>query len=274
MVTGASSGIGREAAVRLARDGARVWAVARNEGRLRQLAATQPGIVPLRADVSVEHDRAALVDAVAAEGPLDVLVNNAGLGWTGLVEDMPAAEVRALFEINVLGLIDLTQRVLPGMLERRRGHIVNVGSAGGWVAVPPITVYSATKFAVAGFTEGLRREVQGRGVTVSLVSPGPLRTEFLGRAQGVSDDQGVPVTGGSPLPGSLGARAIVASIRRSGLPGWSTIAVPRPVGLTRLGALPGVDRLVDAGALVSRLPGFLRRPGGGGPEAGGGGADG
>jgi short-subunit dehydrogenase len=256
VVTGASSGIGRDAAIRLARRGARVWAVARRQDRLEELAREQEGIVPYTADVTRDGDRAALIEAAGKEGPIDVLVNNAGVGWMGLVKDMPPAEVRKLFEVNVLSLVDLTQRVLPGMLQRRRGHIVNVGSAAGWVAVPPITVYSATKFAVAGFTEGLRREVQGKGVSVGLISPGPLATEFQARAAPGPGPRGM-LSGGSPLPGSLAGRAIVRSIQLAGLPGWDTVAVPRLMGLGRLGGLPVVDRLVDLGVLVSRAPGLL-----------------
>jgi NADP-dependent 3-hydroxy acid dehydrogenase YdfG len=114
LVTGASTGIGRVTALRLAAKGARVWVAARDEQRLKSLASEHPSIVPVAADVTIETDRAALVEACE---PVDVLVNNAGLGWKGLVEDMEPAQVRELFEINVLALIDLTQRVLPGMLE-------------------------------------------------------------------------------------------------------------------------------------------------------------
>ncbi|MGH9062903.1 MAG: SDR family NAD(P)-dependent oxidoreductase [Acidimicrobiales bacterium] len=256
VVTGASSGIGRDTAVRLAGRGARVWAVARNRERLDSLVAGSDGITAFRADLSVDADRAALVEAVSAEGPLDVLVNNAGLGWMGLIAGMPAEDVRQLFEVNVIGLIDLTQRVLPAMLERRRGHIVNVGSVAGWVAVPPISVYSATKFAVVGFSEALRREVQGLGVTVCLVNPGPLDTEFEARAQGLADGTGPLLRASGLMRGSLAARAIVRSIRFAGVPGWGTIAVPRLMGLGRLGSLPVVDRLVDVGALVSRASRF------------------
>src|SRR5215210_763235 len=164
LVTGASTGIGHVTALRLADRGARVWAAARDEQRLKSLAAEHPAIVPVPADVARDTDRAALVEACE---PVDVLINNAGLGWKGLVEDMTPAEVRQLFDVNVLALIDLTQRVLPGMLERGRGHIVNVGSIAGYVAAPGETVYCATKFAVQGFTDGLRREVAGRGVDVT-----------------------------------------------------------------------------------------------------------
>jgi short-subunit dehydrogenase len=137
LVTGASTGIGRATAIRLARKGARVWAAARDEQRLKSLAAEHPEIVPVPADVSDNADRAALIEKCE---PVEVLVNNAGLGWKGLVEDMPPAKVRELLEVNVLALIDLTQRVLPGMLERSRGHIVNVGSIAGYVAAPGETV--------------------------------------------------------------------------------------------------------------------------------------
>lgn len=261
VVTGASSGVGREAARRLAARGARVWAVARNRRRLDDLAADQPGITPFAADVSAGADRAALVAAVTAEGPCDALVNNAGVAWAGLVEDMPAGEVRRLFEVNVIGLIDLTQRFLSAMLERRRGHIVNVGSVAGWVAAPPLSVYSATKFAVAGFTEGLRREVQGRGVAVSLVAPGPLATELMPRAQGLATGaEPARASGGLPGGAALAGRAVVAAIRLGAVPGWGSIAVPRVVGLARLGAAPGLARLVDLGALWSRSAPLPARP--------------
>lgn len=259
VVTGASSGIGRETALHLARKGALVWAVARSEAALKELAGEADGITPFVADVSSDADRAALVSAV---GVADVLVNNAGIGWTGLVETMPQDQVRKLFEINVLGLIDLTQRFLPSMLERRHGHIVNVASVGSWVATPPITVYSASKFAVQGFSEGLRRELNGRGVAVTTVNPGPVATRFGPRAG--QDDAAVETTtmGDESMlgvPVSMAAAAIVRSIQMGGMPGWATIAVPRVLGLSRLGAVPGLQLVVDAAALVARqLPQYRR----------------
>ncbi len=252
MVTGASSGIGRDAALRLARKGARVWAVARNGDRLAALAAECEGITPFVADMSVDADRAALAEAV---GALDVLVNNAGLGWSGVVAEMSATEVRRLFEINVIGLIDLTQRMLPGMLARRRGHIVNVGSVAGWVSAPPLSVYSATKFAVAGFSEGLRRELLGKGVSVGLIAPGPIATEFYPRSKGMTDGVGAPMTSTGAPPASIAGRAVVRSIRMAGIPGWDTIAVPRVAGLTRLGAIPVLARAVDLVSVLTRKDG-------------------
>jgi short-subunit dehydrogenase len=242
MVTGASTGIGRVTALRLARRGALVWAAARDERRLEELAAEHSGIVPAPADVSDDADRAALVKQCE---PVDVLVNNAGVGWQGVVEAMPPDKVRQLFEVNVLGLIDLTQRVLPGMLERRRGHIVNVGSIAGYVASPSETVYCATKFAVQGFTDGLRREVAGRGVQVTLIAPGPIKTEFMARIRTgePAAEPGAQGTGrrgvGAPCP-SDGATTTRARTTSGVTTGGSTATPPgtRTAGSGRSGARP------------------------------------
>lgn len=250
VVTGASAGIGRATAERLARRGARVWAVARSETALKELAREHPTVVPFVADLSSADERAALVDAV---GPVDILINNAGIGWTGIVEDMPHDEVRRLFELNVLALVDLTQQVLPGMLERRRGHVCNVASIASFVSTPPFTVYSATKFAVQGFSDGLRREMRGRGVVVTTVNPGPVRTMFAKRA--ARGDRPTEELGTSHMVGvspGLVAFAIERAIRMNGIPWWSTISVPRLMGLSRLGALPVVHLVVEAAALASR----------------------
>ena len=252
IVTGASSGIGRASAALLADKGARVHAVARSAGPLDELASGHPGITPFVADLASEADRAALVDAA---GEVDVLVNNAGIGWIGLVEDMPSEQVAKLFELNVIALIDLTRRVLPGMLERGRGHVVNVASVASWVSIPPLTVYSATKFAVQGFSEGLRREVASRGVSVTTVNPGPVATRFGQRA--VRQDPLTESMGERLMPGvpaGLAARAVVRAVRMGGLPLYTSIAVPRVLGLTRLGALPGARLVTDAFASVAGGP--------------------
>jgi short-subunit dehydrogenase len=233
VVTGASTGIGRDTALLLARKGARVTVAARDEARLKELAAEHEAITIVRADLTQETGRAALTDAA---GAVDVLVNNAGLGWKGLVEQMPFAEVRQLFELNVLALIDLTQRVLPGMLERRRGHIVNIGSIAGYVGVPGEAVYCSTKYAVQGFTDGLRRELLGRGVDVSLIAPGPIKTEFLARATTgePADEPGALDIG---LPSSTVAKAVLRALTRPAF-GYRTITVPRIGGFSRLGSMP------------------------------------
>ncbi|MGH9165355.1 MAG: SDR family NAD(P)-dependent oxidoreductase [Acidimicrobiales bacterium] len=254
MVTGASSGIGRETTLLLARQGASVLAVARSQGRLAALAAEQPGITPVVADLTAEAERARVMDAA---GPLDVLVNNAGLGWIGKVEDMPAADVRHLVELNLLALIDLTQRALPAMLAKRSGLVVNMASAASWVSIPPLTMYSATKFAVQGFSDGLRRELAGSGVGVATVNPGPVKTHFATRAQiedRPTDD--LPDHGMPGVPAALVAHAVARAIRRRHVPGYATIAVPRVFGLARFGALPGLRYTTDALALVTRRYGL------------------
>ncbi len=256
MVTGASSGIGWEIALLLARKGARVQAVARSEDDLERLAGMHPNITSHVADLAVAEQRAPLAESA---GNVDILVNNAGLGWTGLVEDMPPDRVRQLFEVNVMALVDLTQRVIPGMLARKRGRVVNVASVVSWVSAPPFTMYSATKFAVQGFSEGLRREVAGRGVAVSTVNPGPISTKFWTRSSGEdrpSQHLGDDLKPG--LPPSLVARAVLRAVRLGAFPGYGTIAVPRLLGLTRLGAVPGLRLVVNAGSLVSRQPSVWR----------------
>ena len=252
VVTGASSGIGWATALHLASRGATVFAAARNLERLQLLAERSPRITPVRCDVTVDDDRAALVEAA---GPvIDVLVNNAGVGYQGIVERMAADDVRTVFETNVLGLVDLTQRVLPAMLERGHGHIVNVASVTSWIAIPSYAVYAASKFAVQGFTEGLRREVLGRGVTAATINPGPIATEFYPRSVGATGEG--PMTSASVGMGTgMVARAVARSIRLRHVPGYQVIAVPRVVGLARIGTIPGVSRAVDVVTMPLRLLG-------------------
>ena len=243
VVTGASAGIGRDTAERLRDRGAVVVGAARDLARLRQVE----GIDAVRCDVAVAADRAALVEhAVAAHGRVDALVNNAGLGWTGPFEDMPAERVQYLYDVNVVGLIDLSRLVLPGMLERGRGDIVNVSSVAGFVAMPPNTVYSSTKFAVNGFTEGLRREVWHRGVRVHQINPGPVRTEWAPRSRGFDPAPGSPEERDRiGVPAMAVARAIERCLTRP----WPRVAsVPRVLGVARIAGVAGIRELVDVGA--------------------------
>ena len=249
VVTGASAGIGRAAAERLVRAGATVVGCARDESRLR-VAADDVGMQALRCDVAAPEEREALIDAVLAQhGRIDVLVNNASLGWVGLVEDMAAEDVSRLYTTNVIAMVDLTRRVLPGMLARGDGDIVVVSSGAAYVALPPLTVYSSTKYAVDGFVEGLRREVLGRGVRVHSVNPGPVRTEWLARSAGYQ-----PVEGDSEQRFSPGVPAhwVAAAIERSATAGYSrTTSVPRIIGLGRLLAVQPLRAAVDIGVGLS-----------------------
>jgi short-subunit dehydrogenase len=254
IVTGASSGIGRETVKAFDARGATVFAVARREELLNELAKEHDNVVPVPADVTIEEDRERIASVA---GEVDVLVNNAGRGWLGLVEQMPAADIRELFELNVLASIDLTQRVLPGMLERRRGHIVMVSSVAAYVSLPPLTVYSATKHAIQGFSDGLRRELLGRGVHVSTVNPGLVRTEFVEAAPGGDTPVVEQAFNASAMPASMVVNAILQAVQFDGLPGFTEIAVPRVNGLTRLANLPGMSTLVDLASVPARM--FGRR---------------
>ena len=241
IVTGASTGIGASTALALASKGVTVWAVARNRERLEAVAERSSGIHPIVADMTIEEDRARLIDAV---GQIDILVNNAGIAVMGLVEFTPADQWRHMFELNVMGLIDLTQKVLPEMLQRGSGHICNVGSSISYLAVPPLTLYASTKYAVEGFTDGLRREVLHRGVGVSLIQPGPVKTAFWGRAA-TGDSLDATESTGSGIPPEWVANAIVKAIRYDRAPGYRHVAVPRPLGFGRLLTYPGVGTAID-----------------------------
>jgi short-subunit dehydrogenase len=179
IVTGASSGIGAATAHALARRGARVVLAARRveelDAQVRAIMAAGGQALAIPTDVA---DRAQVVRLVERTkdtfGPVDVLVNNAGVNWAKPVADSSAAEITRLLEVNLLGAMLLTRAVLPAMLQRRHGAIITVGSVAGRVAVEPL--YSATKHGLRGFTLGLRRQVAGSGVAISLVTPGNIRT--------------------------------------------------------------------------------------------------
>src|ERR671911_1417922 len=189
LVTGGSAGIGRSTVTRLARDGARVVTCARGGDRLEQAVEGLPGVSTVVADVADAADRARLLDRVLDEhGRLDAVVLNAGLGWAGLVEDMPGDAVERLIGLNLTGVVELTRIALPHLLsaaaQRGRAYVVTVASVAAWSQVPPLTVYSATKAGVQGFVKGLRREGHAPGVRVHTVNPGPVRTEWLARGHG------------------------------------------------------------------------------------------
>lgn len=250
IVTGASMGIGAAISVALGQAGATVWAVARNRERLQIVAGRQSRINPIVADISVDSDRARLIEAA---GRVDILVNNAGIASAGMIESMPAGTVRHMYELNVIGLIDLTQRVLSGMLKRRNGHICNIGSSVSYFSGPPLSIYASTKYAVEGFSDGLRREVLHRGVGVSLIQPGPVRTGFWDRAIR-GDRPDVASVSGNGVPAEWVAKAVVRAIRYDRIPGYRHVAVPRPLGLGRVLDIPGVAAAADFAARFRSKP--------------------
>ena len=187
-ITGCSTGFGRELVTLLLAQKFRVVATARDVSKLNDLVAGHPdNALALPLDVT---DPAAIAQAVAqAEqtfGRIDVLVNNAGYGYLAAIEEGEDAPVRAMFETNVFGLIDMTKAVLPGMRARRHGHIINISSVGGLVSFAATGYYHATKFAVEGLTGSLAIEVEPLGIKVTAVEPGPFRTDWAGRSLGRS----------------------------------------------------------------------------------------
>lgn len=210
-VTGASRGIGAAVATAVAARGARVGLIARSAG---DLDAVLDGVgtegVAVTADVA---DRTATIEALArieaSVGPIDVLVANAGIGAYGPFVDIPYEELERVVDVNVLGTMYAIRAVLPGMVQRGRGHVVTIGSIAGRIGSPFEAVYSATKFAGVGLTEALAVEVAPYGIEVSLVNPGVVATEF-GNARGHPYDRDRP----KPISAEAVAGAVVAAIER------------------------------------------------------------
>jgi NADP-dependent 3-hydroxy acid dehydrogenase YdfG len=184
LITGASSGFGEAVARLFTEKGYRVVLAARRFERLQALAdeivAKGGQALPVKTDVSRLEDIQQLVHVTLKEfGQIDVLFNNAGFGRLDWLEKLdPHADVQAQLDVNVLGLIWMTQAVLPHMIARRQGHIINMASVAGLIATPSYAVYAASKFAVRGFSEALRREVGVYGIHVSTIYPGGAETEF------------------------------------------------------------------------------------------------
>ena len=184
LITGCSTGFGRELATVLLDQGKRVAVTARNPADVQDLVDGRgEQALALALDVTdAEQVRDAVAKAEAHFGRIDVLVNNAGIGYFGAVEESDEAEVRRMFEINVWGLAAVTRAALPAMRARRSGHVVNISSIGGLRAFPAVGYYNATKFAVEGRSESLALEVAPLGIKVTLVEPSGFRTDWAGRS--------------------------------------------------------------------------------------------
>jgi NAD(P)-dependent dehydrogenase (short-subunit alcohol dehydrogenase family) len=181
LVTGASSGIGEATALELTKAGFTVYAAARRVERMKHLEAA--GIRSISMDVTDDASMQAGVEQVIAEtGRIDALVNNAGYGSYGALEDVPMEEARYQFEVNVFGAARLTQLVLPYMRAARSGKIVNITSMGGKIHTPLGAWYHATKFALEAISDCLRLEVKPFGIDVIVIEPGGVRSEWAGIA--------------------------------------------------------------------------------------------
>lgn len=223
LITGASSGIGAEFARQLAARGADLVLVARREDRLEAIAAELREEHGVRADVFVadlsEPDAARdLMSRVRDAGrDIDLLVNNAGFGHYGEFTDMESDRIADLIHVNVRSVAQMAHAVLPAMLERRSGAVINVASTAGFQAIPFMAVYAATKAFVLHFSEGLWGETRKQGVVVQALCPGFTKTEFM-------DEAGLPSTA---APGRISVQAVVESSLRSLakrrqyiIPGW------------------------------------------------------
>ena len=188
-ITGCSTGFGLELAKQAIEHGYRTVMTARDPAKLEGYGATD-NVLVLKLDVTQPDQVAAAVKAAEARfGAIDVLVNNAGIGYFAAIEEGEEAEVRKMFEVNVFGLNRMIQTVLPGMRKRRSGCIVNFSSIGGIKAFPALGHYNATKFAVEGLSEALWQEVEPLGIRVTLVEPSGFRTDWAGRSANESARQ-------------------------------------------------------------------------------------
>lgn len=183
-ITGCSTGFGRLLAEAALKRGDRVAATARDESKIVDLTDQYPQhALALTVDVtSKDTILAAVQDTLDTFGQIDVLVNNAGYGLSGAVEEASDEEIEQVIATNVFGLVDVTRAVLPHMRERRSGHILMLSSVAGLVGSPGLGYYNLTKFAVEGFSEALAAETKHLGLRVSIIEPGPFRTDFLGRS--------------------------------------------------------------------------------------------
>lgn len=180
MVTGASRGIGARIVDAVLANGDAVVATARDAASLQRRFGPSGALLALTLDVTDEAQAALAVTAALQRfGRIDVLVNNAGFGLLGAVEEATADEVRRLYETNVFGVLNVTRAVLPAMRSRRRGHLINISSLGGYRSSAGFGVYCSTKFAIEGLTEALHAELAPLNIRATVVEPGYFRTDFL-----------------------------------------------------------------------------------------------
>lgn len=191
-VTGASKGLGLALVKKLLSSGYRVAATSRNVNELQQAVnAGREAFLPLSVDLKNESSvETAVKETVSHFGSIDVVVNNAGYGLVGSLEELSDEEVRQNFDVNVFGVLNVIRRALPFMRKQKSGHIFNIASIGGFTGnFPGFGSYTATKFAMHGFSESLAAEVKPFGINVSIVSPGYFRTEFLDASLGLPKNE-------------------------------------------------------------------------------------
>ncbi|AXI09791.1 oxidoreductase [Oceanobacillus zhaokaii] len=188
VITGASSGIGEQVALKVAQLGARPILMARSAEKLKEIAEqinqqTEVNCLYYQLDVSdMEQVKAVFEELFQEVGSIDILLNNAGFGIFDTFEEASLEDIENMFAVNVLGLMGCTKAVLPEMMKKSSGHIINVASQAGKLATPKSSGYAASKHAVLGFTNSIRMELKKTGISVSAVNPGPIATDFFEQA--------------------------------------------------------------------------------------------
>ena len=234
LVTGATSGIGRATVLKLRESGLDVLALGRNAGALAQLAA-ETGATPVEADV---RDTAAIM-AQLGDRPVDILVNNAGiLSTRARFDEIDPAEIDAMIDVNLKAPMHLTRAILPGMVARKRGHLIYLGSSGGRAAFPSMGAYGPSKAGLSLFCDNLRCDLLGTGIRVSEIVPGRVRTDLYRTALGAEAAQATLYDGyRSILPENIAG--LIATV----------IALPDFVDVSRLEVFP-TDQATGGGSIV------------------------
>lgn len=223
LITGCSSGLGRELSQALLAGNDNLVLTARNPDKLSDLiVGHEDRAIAMQLDVTSSNQADhAVARAIECFGRIDVLVNNAGYGHLGTIEDVPLDAVRRLFEVDFFGLVRLVQAVLPAMRERRSGRIVNIASVGGLIGFPASGHYCAAKFAVVGLSEALHAEVEPYGIDVMAVEPGPFNTDFSNRSLMIT-------------PPSTSDYDFAAMFERAGISEWASKGEAPAAGVAAL----------------------------------------
>ncbi|MFZ3588495.1 SDR family NAD(P)-dependent oxidoreductase [Bacillus sp. DJP31] len=254
VITGASSGIGEKIAYKVAENGGTPILLARSVDKLKIISETieEKYLVPCpfyQLNIQeLDKVKETFRDILEEIGTVHVLVNNAGFGIFDHVADVNLEDMKAMFEVNVFGLIACTKAVLPGMLETNDGHIINIASQAGKIATPKSSVYSASKHAVLGFTNSLRMEVAETNIHVTAVNPGPIRTRFFD----IADKSGTYVKSverfmlGSDFVAQKIVDSMLTSKREINLPGWMN------AGSTMFQLFPGLMEKIAGRAFFKK----------------------
>ncbi|MGF1623213.1 MAG: oxidoreductase [Rhodomicrobiaceae bacterium] len=253
-ITGCSTGLGRALAQHVSSLGYNVVVTARNPEQIRDIGADAPDrTLTLKLDVTLQDDiDNAVREAEARFGRIDVLVNNAGVGYFGAFEESDIEAVREMFEINVWGLASMTRAVLPGMRRQRSGTVVNISSIGGLRARASLSFYTATKFAVEALSEALANETEKLGIKVLIVEPSGFRTDWAGRSAG---EAGVTIEDYADTAGAVRGTVRGNSGRQPGDPDRAAKAIVMAVNADNppLRLLLGRAALAGARAKVEEL---------------------